>query len=356
MLRTMAATQPPSLPGERLLPRGGSVLVVRLSALGDIVFALETVAALARERPDVAVDFLVEDRFRSLLDAHPQLRAVHVYPRKRHRAIPGSLWALRRHRYDVVLDVHGIQKSALHVRCARATTKVGPAAPGSRERAERAYHLRVPMPEPLPHRADIGHLLLAAIGLSGRPAAPVLAVREPPPALLAGLGRPRVFLHPGTSAFAAFKRWPVAHFAALARDLVDRGIAVLVGYGPGERDLAAPVLAAAPGARAVDGGALGLLGLAGVMQQCDVVVAADTGPLHLGATVGARCVALFGPKDHRRYGPRAHTTPPHEVLFHPVPCRPCRRRDCVTPQCVLGIPVGAAVAAVQRQLAAAVRA
>jgi ADP-heptose:LPS heptosyltransferase len=91
------------------------------------------------------------------------------------------------------------------------------------------------------------------------------------------------------------------------------------------------------------------------MQHCDVVVAADTGPLHLGATVGARCVALFGPKDHLRYGPRAHTTPPHEVLFHDVPCRPCRRRTCVTPQCVLGIPVATALAAVQRQLAAAGR-
>ena len=353
MSPSTAATTTP-LPGERLLPRGGRALVIRLSALGDVIFALETVAALKRERPDVTVDFLVEDRFRSLLDAHPQLDRVHVYPRKRHRAIPASLWALRRQRYDVVLDVHGILKSALHVRCARATTKVGPAAPGSRERAERAYHLRVPMPQPLPHRADIGHLLLAAIGLSGRPAAPVLALREPPPELFAGLPQPRVLLHPGTSAFAAFKRWPVAHFAALAAQLVAQGIGVLVGFGPGEHELAAPVLAAAPGSRGVDGGRLGLLGLGGVMQRCDVVVAADTGPLHLGAAAGARCVALFGPKDHLRYGPRAHGTPPHEVLWHEVPCRPCRRRTCITPQCVLGIPVASALAAVQRQLAAAV--
>lgn len=354
MLRAMTVASDPSphapLPGGSCLPRGGSVLVVRLSALGDVLFALETVAALRRERPDVLIDFLVEDRFRSLLDGHPQLRRVLVYPRRHHLAIAGSLWALRRTRYDVVLDVHGILKSAMHVACVRAAHKVGPAAPASREGAARAYGLVVPMPDPIPHRADIGHRLLAAIGLSGQPVPPVLATPPPPPALLQGTAAPRVFLHPGTSAFAAFKRWPSDRFAELARRLAQRGLSVLVGFGPGERELAAPALAAAPTVRAIDGAALGLLGMAGVMRECAVVVAADTGPLHLGAAVGARCVALFGPKDATRYGPRAHSGAAHEILCHDVPCRPCRRRTCVTPQCVLGITIDAAEAAVLRQL------
>lgn len=356
MLPRVTATHqaPPSeprLPGTGFLPRGGSVLVVRLSALGDVLFALETVAALRRERPDVAIDFLVEDRFRALLAGHPQLRAVHIYPRRRRTAIPASLWALRRHRYDVVLDLHGILKSALHLVCARATHKVGAGPPAAREGASRACTLVVPMPTPPPHRAEIGHRLLAAIGLSGRPARPVIATQTPPPELLAGLPAPRVLLHPGTSAFAAFKRWPAERFAALAARLAARGLSVLVGYGPGEHDLAAPVLAAAPAARPVDGSRLGLLGLAGVMQQCDVVVAADTGPLHLAAAVGASCVALFGPKDPARYGPRQYDRS-HALLFHDVPCRPCRRRTCVTPQCVLGIEVDAVEHAVMRLLAA----
>lgn len=349
-VRTMPQATP--LPGERHLPRGGRALVVRLSALGDVLFALETVAALRAERPDVHVDFLVEDRFASLLQGHPQIDAVLVYPRRRRLRIPGSIRALRRTRYDVVLDVHGIQKSAVHVWLARAGTKVGAKAPGSREGAALAYGLAVPMPKPLPHRADIGHHLLAAIGLSGRPHPPILPVVAPPPELFHGLQGPRVFLHPGTSAFAVFKRWPVERFAELARRLRTRGIAVLVGFGPGEAELAAPVLAAATGSRAVDGKDLGLLGLAGVMQQCAVVVAADTGPLHLGAAVGARCVALFGPKDPSRYGPRAHGSVRHEVLFHDVPCRPCTRRTCVSPLCVLGIDVATVEAAVLRQLAA----
>jgi ADP-heptose:LPS heptosyltransferase len=101
----------------------------------------------------------------------------------------------------------------------------------------------------------------------------------------------------------------------------------------------------------VDGKALGLRGLAGVLQQVDVMVAADTGPLHIAAAVGTRCIALFGPKDPDRYGPRAHGDVRHEVLFHDVPCRPCTRRDCVSPQCVLGIDVERVAAAVLRMLA-----
>ncbi len=345
-----SATAAPALPGERWLPRAGSALVVRLSALGDVLFALETVAALARERPDVQVDFLVEDRFASLLAGHPQLREVIVYPRANTAAIGKSLWALRKRRYDVVLDVHGILKSAMHVFCVRSPCKVGPAAPGSREGAQRAYGTVVPMPTPVPHRADIGHRLLAAIGLSGTPTPPLLAVPPPPAGLLPGERARRVLLYPGTSAWAAFKRWPVERFAALTRRLVARGLPVFAGFGPGERELAAPLLAA--GALPVDGATLGLLGLGGVLRECAVAVAADTGPLHLAAAVGARCVALFGPKDEARYGPRGHGGVQHEVLFAPTPCRPCKRRTCVTPQCVLGIGLDDVESAVLRQLAA----
>jgi len=351
---TEATAGPPNaatLPGERLLPRGGRVLVVRLSALGDVLFALETVAALHRDRPDVAVDFLVEDRFAPLLHEHPQIDRVIVYPRQRRLKIPGALWRLRRTRYDVALDLHGIQKSAMHMLACRARTKAGPAAPASREGASISYNLTVPMPTPTPHRAAIGHLLLAAIGLPGTPCAPTIATTAPSPTLLDGLPQPRVLLHPGTSAFAAFKRWPEACFADLAKRLDARGVGVIIGYGPGEQSLAAPALEAAPRSRAADGAELGLAGLAGVMEQCHVVVAADTGPLHLAAAVGARCVAVFGPKDFNRYGPRAHGDLRHELAYHDVPCRPCKRRDCTSPQCVLGVDVDAVEQAVLRQLA-----
>ena len=339
-----AAAQP------RALRHGAHVLMVRLSALGDVLFALETVSALATARPDVRIDFLVEDRFASLLQGHPQIAALHVFPRKKKWLVPAALLRLRKTRYDAVLDLHGIQKSAIHVLLSKADRKLGYAAPGSREGSAFAYRERVAVPTPLPHRADLGYLLLEQLGIRAPRTRPELPFTEPPARLFHGLPRPLVLLHPGTSAFAEFKRWPVERFAELAQRLATRGLGVAVSYGPGEQELAAPILAHEPRARAVDGGSLSLRGLAGAMRRIDCVVAADTGPLHIAAAMGAHCVALFGPKDPARYGPRSFDDVGHEVLFHDVPCRPCTLRDCVTPQCVLGLTIDRVEQAVLRLL------
>ena len=96
------------------------------------------------------------------------------------------------------------------------------------------------------------------------------------------------------------------------------------------------------------GEVVGLLGLAATYAQADLVVAADTGPLHIAATAGTRVVALFGPKDPNLYGPRGEG---HRVLSHSVPCRPCTRRSCASPQCVLGIEVDAVERAIREMLA-----
>lgn len=330
------------------LPEGARVLIVRLSALGDVLFALETVASLAAERPDVTIDYLVEDRFAGVLRGHPQIERIVVYPRKRKLAMFGFLRELRRTKYDAILDLHGIQKSAIPIRLARADHKLGFAPPGAREGAHRAYHQAIALPDPLPHRADRGYYLLRALGLRGERARPVLP-RVEAPEFWVPEDRRRVILHPGASAFAAFKRWPVAKFAALGRDLVARGHDVAVSFGPGERELAEQVLRDAPGTRPLDGSALGLLGLAEIMRQSDLVVACDTGPLHVAAAAGTRVVALFGPKDTTLYGPRG--TGDH-ILYHDVPCRPCKRRTCVSPQCILGLGVDRVREAVHASLTA----
>ncbi len=320
------------------LPEGAHVLVVRLSALGDVLFALEAVAALRAERPDVRIDFLVEDRFAGVLADHPDLTAVRTLPRKGLSARLRGLWALRcGPRYDAVLDVHGLLKSALPARLVRTRRRIGFAPPLAKEGAHRFYTETVTAPRPTPHRAEQGLHLLRALGLRGAPCPASLALAEPPPELRAHDG-PLVVLHPGTSAFAAFKRWPIERFAVLAERLTAAGFRVAVSFGPGERAMAESIRTAAPACLPLDGGALGLLRLAAAYRAADVVVAADTGPLHIAAAAGARVLALFGPKDTNLYGPRDHGAG-HRILFHDVPCRPCRRRRCASPQCILGLDV-----------------
>ena len=323
------------------LPHGARVLLVRLSAMGDVLFSLETLASLKNERPDVRVDFLVEDRFASVLRGHPMLEQLHVYPRRRLSEVPRALWALRRTRYDAVLDLHGNTKSAIHTRLARAQRRLGYDAPIAREGAQRLYSEVVTLPSPRPHRADQGYHLLRALGLRGEPARAVL-----PPAPGFTPTTLDVILHPGTSDFARFKRWPTAHFAELARRLTGAGVAVGVSGGPGEQDLIEAVRSGAEDVQPIRG-ANGLVELGAAYGAARAVVAADTGPLHLAAAAGTPVVALFGPKDVDLYGPRGDG---HRVLFHDVPCRPCRRRSCASPLCVLGLSVDRVEAAVHQTL------
>ena len=335
------------------LRQNARVLVIRLSALGDVLFGLETVASLKRERPDVRIDFLVEERHAAILAGAPDLEAVRTVPRRGLGAKLAAIRGLRRERYDVLLDLHGLLKSALLVRALRAERKLGFTAGGAREGAHLAYEEQVPLPTPLPHRAERGLHLLRALGLRGETANPRLGIDEAPHPFWTGAERPRVVLHPGASTFAAFKRWPAHKFRELARQLRGGGIGVAVSYGPGEVELAREVAASTPEVRLLDGGALGLLGLAQALRDADLCVAADTGPLHVATAVGTCVIALFGPKDQAQYGPRWHEH--NRTLFQDVPCRPCTRRTCPSPQCVLGVQVDTVAHAVLDSLAAQAR-
>ncbi len=362
----------PPLAVDAALPLGARVVFVRLSALGDVLFSLETVASLAAQRPDVIIDFLVEDRFKGLIEGHPQIHDVLVYPRRNKLRIPRHFWRLRQRRYAVVFDLHGNLKSAIQVWFCRSRMKVGYDKPIAREGAQRAYHRKVTL-SPRPHRAEQGLHLLEAIGLEAKRVAPVLPSQRliapgfdlAQRALARDLpkdvpsfpwtkgGGQRVLLHPGVSAFALFKRWPPERYGELAARLTSRsGLEVAISAGPGEHALAREVQRLAPQAKLVDGQKIGLPGFVGVLEDADLVVAGDTGPLHMAAASGTQVVALFGPKDPALYGPRdvPCMEGKHQVHFHDVPCRPCTRRSCAAPLCVRGVTVDEVEASVLRAL------
>jgi heptosyltransferase-1 len=116
-----------------------------------------------------------------------------------------------------------------------------------------------------------------------------------------------VVLSPGAG--RAVKRWPPARFAALAARLAgEHAAAVVVAWGPGEEALARDIVAGAASSRVLMAPSTDLLGLLALLRRASVVVAGDTGPLHLAAAAEIRCVGLWGPRpgernDARRNGP-----------------------------------------------------
>ena len=147
------------------LPPQARVLLIRLSALGDVLFGLETLASLKLERPDLLCDVLVEDRFASALVGHPQIERLLVFPRRNKSRLFAALRTLRAVRYAAVLDLQGNLKSALHAWLARADRTIGFAASAAREGAQHFYRERVTLPDHNLHRAARGYHLLRALGL-----------------------------------------------------------------------------------------------------------------------------------------------------------------------------------------------
>ncbi len=348
----------------------GKLLVIRLSALGDVLFTLPAVHALLTARPQLAIDWVIEERAASLLDLYPGIRQRLIWRRSamvreaknplRWPAAAAALVrhasALRRERYDAVLDFQGNLKSGAHALLARGARKLGFDRSHSKEASWLASRERVaPPPGPL-HRIDLALALARAF-------APELPLLAPAPPLLVpaaasafaeqeldalGLAkRPFAILHPGTSAFGAFKRWRPDRFANVADLLAKRlDLPTLVTYGPGEETLAAKVVANSKhGATRMGPRTRSLPELAALLQRASVVVASDSAALHLAAFLGTPVVALFGPKDPRLYGPRFA---PLEVVHTWLPCSPCTRRTCPDVLCMEEITVQQVFEAAQR--------
>lgn len=135
-------------------------------------------------------------------------------------------------------------------------------------------------------------------------------------------GPPLVALHPGGRFYPA-KRWPVERFASLATRLQEQwGARVLVIGGKDDAPLAQAIAEQARGQVLVTAGRLGLRQSAALLEQADVFIGNDSGPLHLANAVGTPVVGLFGPTDPANFGPR---TGPHQLVRHALPCSPCFR-------------------------------
>ena len=166
---------------------------------------------------------------------------------------------------------------------------------------------------------------------------------------LSGLGGSGlVVLNPGGG--WASKLWPAERFGELAKGLHRLGLRPLVSWGPGEEGLADRVVAASGGA-AVRSFPTTLLDYVEIARRARLVVAADTGPLHLACAVGTPVVALFGPTDPARNGPFA---PEDVVVRRTPPCAPCYSRTCARHAGVMDeIAVAEVLAAAEGRLAVA---
>lgn len=266
---------------------GPRILAVRLGAMGDIIQCLPAVASLKHGIPKSHVTWVVEPRWAPLLADNPYLDRVVLFDRRSLTGLPAAWREARAQRYDIAVDFQGLVKSALVASAARPERLVGLHRTLVRERIA-AWFYSVNVASKAEHVVDRYLDLASAAGASS------LIRSFPLPA-----GRPEGSLPSGPFVLAspmagwAAKQWPLEYYSELGRLLFSETGCTLVLNAPSPIE-----------ARHTHAHVSGLPGLIDATRRAVAVVGVDSGPLHLAAALGKPGVAIFGPTDPARNGPR----------------------------------------------------
>jgi lipopolysaccharide heptosyltransferase I len=347
-------------------------LIVKLSAIGDVVQTLPMMEALKSYYPQAHIDWLVEEEAGDLLIGHPALNRVLVSRRKtwqKRLFRRGDFWStlreigkfireLRSVEYDWIIDNHGIFKSGLLVLLSRGRRKIGfQASPGIADEGNYLFTRERYKPLDIEKHALERYLdLIAQVGVRvGKPAlnfpVPANALREAEKILEKnGFARhPLIIIHP--IAKWTTKQWPLADFARVAHALTQKGAAVVFTGGPDDQEPIRELWqrSQTPPQVLNLAGQTNLQQLAGLFSLADLVLTPDTGPMHLAAAVQAPLIALFGPTAPWRTGPYGDG---HVILRRGLTCSPCFKKKCPTMECMKSLSVEEVLTAAEEKLRA----
>lgn len=328
------------------------ILLVRTSALGDVVHALPVLSALRRHLPRARIGWIVERPFVPLLARHPDLdqllpvdlrtwRKRPFHPRTL-RQITRFLGDLVEFSADVVLDLMGNHKAGILGALSLADRRIGLARPFRREPSSAVWLTEQVEPDE-PHAVDRMLVLLDALGLPREPPAfdgEKLGLEEPPEAeeLFRRSPETRVVIHPGAG--WGNKRYPPARWGEVARALADNpGLRSWIAAGPGEEALADEVAASSGGA-AEPVAAHSLAFFAALARRAPLVIGGDTGPLHLAHALDVPVLCVLGPTGPERNGPWGE---PERSVYERLQCSFCHRRFDEPKACLLKLEVSSVV-------------
>jgi lipopolysaccharide heptosyltransferase I len=281
-------------------------LVVRLGSLGDIIHTLPAAAALRDTFPDAQIDWVVESKWRAILEGNRDLNRVVSLDRARASGIVRTVKLLRDAKYTCALDFQSLYKSSLLAFVSGASERVGFGREYAREGLATLFYTQRIHPSGA-HKVEHNLALAAAAGA----AMPKVARFTLPESTGAEDWAERKLRELEVREFCVLspgggwrsKCWPVERYGALHREIsIQLGLQGIVSFGPGEEGLADEVVSAG-GLRGPIPLAMDLPQLMAVLRRATFLVAADTGPLHLASAVGIPVVGLFGPTDPTRNGP-----------------------------------------------------
>lgn len=286
------------------------ILIVKVTSLGDIVETLPVVSDLQRAFPSAKIDWAADAAFADIIRWNTEVDRVLAAPLRKFKKarsladlkdIASSIGELRAEKYDAVVDIHGVYKSAIIAFIARARRRFGYANADLGERgAAFAYNARF---GPRPHTDAWRGMRVSVADALGYELEdpPRYNLRLPPPTrnLDIPAGVPIAMLFHATS--ADVKKWPAERWAQTAQALIARGFKIVLPWGTeGERGEAEAIAALVPGVTVLP--KLTVFECAHWIASSELVVGTDTGLVHLAHALGRRTVMLFAATSREHFG------------------------------------------------------
>jgi heptosyltransferase I len=304
---------------------GKRFLIVRLTALGDILHTVPAVAALRAAHRDAKIDWVVERKWAPVLEGSPALNNVIPFDRRSPWIVFECVRRLRENHYACAIDFQGLYKSSLLAALSGAARRIGFGGDWAREEGAAMFYTERVTPAGR-NVAELNYSLAEQAGAQ-RPDVPEYPLRVPAGGAASVRARLRehsvegeyIVVAPGGSWRA--KCWPPERYGEFCREFeVRHELRVVLVQGPGERAIVEAVCQTAATRHPVVI-ATTIEELMGLLAHARCVIAADSGPLHLASALGAPIVGLYGPTDPARNGPfvpgavMVHKARPEEISY-----------------------------------------
>jgi lipopolysaccharide heptosyltransferase II len=322
------------------------ILIVQPSRIGDIIFSLPTLAAIKQKYPHARISWLVDERCYEILEGNPQLENIFVWNRKQKtvKYYIDLMKSLRRQKFDLSIDLHGLAKSAMLVKLAAAKFKIASSSTNGMREFSWLFSKEIKSNEN--HHCVERHFEVARyLDCSDEINYPIHIPEENFRSVKDKLLKENVNLekiigiHAGGGWLS--RRWVTSKYAELSKRLKNELHAdiVLVGGkegGSSEKDLNEEIFSESSIHMTDMTGKFTLRELCAFLQICKVFVGNEAGPMHIATALNVQAVAILGPTDVKRTGPYNGNT---KVIQHKFDCQPCRNRNCENPKCMQAITI-----------------
>ena len=341
-----------------------SILIIKLSAIGDVVHTLPLLEVMRKNLPEARLDWVVEEESSQIIDAHDGIDTVIISRRKSwqkrllrgregvtaFREIIRFIKELRSHEYDLVIDLQGLFKSAILTGLARGKRKIGPS--WGREGSQLFLTERPFLVDPEEHAVDKYLKVAEYLECEKNSWKGHVPIRKSDRSSIQrllhdkGIGE-EMLLAINPIAKWKTKLWEPQKFAILA-DRLQKELAFKIIFTGSrqDRDEIDDIIKRMEEKPINLAGKTSLKELAYLYSKCQLLITTDTGPMHIAAAMGCPVVALFGPTAPWRTGPYGRD---HKVVRDEIECSPCFKKRCGHLSCMKNITVDKIFETVKKQ-------